>query len=217
LNTSFNPEYWNQRYREPGFAYGQEPNEFLVNSAHRLRQRGSILLPGDGEGRNGVWLARQGHEVTSVDMSSAGCDKARALAASAEVSLNVVCADLLSWTWPINAFDAVVVIFLHVPANSRQLLFERVARAVAPGGIVVLELFEPLHISYRARNPNVGGPGDPSMLVSLPELRTAFAEFDEIEARTAVVDLKEGRYHRGTGAVVQAVFRKGIKNSSFSN
>jgi SAM-dependent methyltransferase len=210
LRNSFDSAYWDERYSEPGFAYGQEPNQFLVSSVHHLPERGRVLLPGDGEGRNGVWLARRGYEVTSVDMSSVGCEKARALAASAQVSLDVVCADVLFWTWPTNFYDAVALIFLHVPAISRQSLFERVAKAVAPGGIVLLELFEPSHLVHRQRNPSVGGPADPSMLVSLKELREAFFGFQEIEALTAVVELDEGHYHRGVGAVVRATYKRKI-------
>jgi hypothetical protein len=208
LNTPFNPKYWNERYNEPGFAYGHEPNQFLFRSAHYLRPRASVLLPGDGEGRNGVWLARQGHQVTSVDMSSVGCEKARNMAENANVPIDVLCADVLTWDWPVRAYDAVVIIFLHVPVVSRKLLFQRVANAVVPGGIVLIELFEPAHIEYRQRNPSVGGPADLSMLVSLSELRTAFSGFHELEARTALVQLNEGRYHRGEGAVVQAAFMK---------
>ena len=86
MNSPMN--FWDQRFAEPGFKYGTEPNAFLKEQASRLPPASAVLVPGDGEGRNGVWLAGQGHRVTSVDSSAVGLQKARELAAHRGVALS---------------------------------------------------------------------------------------------------------------------------------
>jgi SAM-dependent methyltransferase len=72
-------EFWNRRFAEASPAYGEAPNAFVQEQAWRLPAGARVLLPGDGQGRNSVWLAKQGFAVTCVDWSEAGL--ARALAA----------------------------------------------------------------------------------------------------------------------------------------
>lgn len=79
-----------------------------------------VLVPGDGEGRNGVWLATQGHEVTSVDNSDMGLQKAKSLAASRGVSLRTELVDLANWQPAVASFDALVLIYTHLPSRFRQ-------------------------------------------------------------------------------------------------
>ena len=101
--------FWDQAFDTPHYKYGTEPNAFLRAQAHRLHSGSSVLVPGDGEGRNGVWLARQGHAVLSVDSSGVGLRKARELAAEQGVSLRTLQADLVAWTPAPASFDAVVL------------------------------------------------------------------------------------------------------------
>ncbi len=93
-------EFWDERYRGEGFSFGTEPNAFLVSQAHRLKPGLRALVPGDGEGRNGVWLARQGLVVDTVDVSPIGVAKAQAFAKSRGVAINAEIGDLLDWDWP---------------------------------------------------------------------------------------------------------------------
>jgi cyclopropane fatty-acyl-phospholipid synthase-like methyltransferase len=208
MNSPLSPEYWNERYQEAGYAYGLEPNRYLKASIRHLKNRGRVLLPGDGEGRNGVWLASHGFDVTSIDMSESGCEKTRAMAQRAGVPIAAICADLRVWQWPVGTFDAVAVIFVHVAADFRAHFLRQVRNSVVPDGVVVVEFFETGHLAYRQRNPNVGGPGDPQMLVSEQELREAFAGFLQLELKVSLVELNEGHYHRGLGSVVHGVFQR---------
>ena len=73
--------FWDQKYDMPDYKYGKQANRFLQEQQERLRPASTVLLPGDGEGRNSVWLAEQGHSVTAVDSSALGLDKTRRLAA----------------------------------------------------------------------------------------------------------------------------------------
>jgi protein-L-isoaspartate O-methyltransferase len=207
MSTPLSPDYWNARYSEQGFAYGDQPNGFLVAAHHHLPPRSRILVPGDGEGRNGVWLAEQGHHVTTIDMSEAGCSKARQLAAARGVNIDVMCADLSTWDWPVKHFNAVVSIFLHLPSALRPTIHARMSEALVEGGMLLIEAYTPANLAHRAKNPNIGGPGDVSMLYSLNLLARDFAPLAMITGEERETDLDEGRYHVGRGAVVRAVFK----------
>jgi hypothetical protein len=87
-------QFWDQRYRALEFVYGTEPNDFLVEHVGHLPVGGRVLCLADGEGRNGDWLARQGFDARSVDVSRQGVDKMRRLAAQAGVALNADVADV---------------------------------------------------------------------------------------------------------------------------
>ncbi len=78
---------WNDRYAEKDYAYGELPNEFLKEQVERLSP-GKILLPADGEGRNGVFAGKLGWDVTCCDISIEGHKKAFKLADKNNVSIN---------------------------------------------------------------------------------------------------------------------------------
>lgn len=195
--------FWDARYGEPGFAYGTEPNAYLVSQAGRLRHGMRALAVGDGEGRNGVWLARQGLDVLSVDASAVGLDKARALAAEHGVSLATECVDLREWRWPQAEYDLVVAIFVHFPPDSRSRLHRAMFDALKPGGLIVLEAFTPEQLGRDS-----GGPKVADMLYTPEQLRQDFPEAECVEMDTAEVELDEGPYHSGAAAVLRGVLRR---------
>lgn len=104
---------WDERYAQKAYLFGEQPNAFLARQRHRLQSRVRALAVADGEGRNGVWLAEQGLEVVSVDGSPVAQLKARRLAKRRGVELTLELADLSTWTWPEQAFDAVAGIFIQ--------------------------------------------------------------------------------------------------------
>jgi SAM-dependent methyltransferase len=198
------------RYAEDGFAYGEQPNRFLTSVADQIRPGGRVLVPGDGEGRNGVWLARQGFVVTSVDMSKVGCEKANALAHKHGVIVDVVCEDLTSWSWPIAQFDAVVSIFLHLPLTIRPFVHAQMQAALVDNGLLIIEAFDPLHAPLRQANPAVGGPSDISMLYSADMLAKDFALMAPMAVEHCQIDLAEGQYHHGPSSVVRGIYARQI-------
>lgn len=197
-----NETMWDQRYSSPDFFYGTEPNDFLRAEVARL-PRGDVLCIGDGEGRNGVWLAQQGLAVTAVDASAVGLAKARSLAAVRGVPLTTVHADLATFDFGASRWDAVVSIFCHLPSALRREVYARVPRGLRPGGVVLLESYSPAQLGR-----GTGGPPVADMLVDLAALREDFAglviEFG-VECEREVL---EGKGHRGRSAVVQFVARK---------
>lgn len=195
---------WNERYQAAGFAYGTSANDFLVEVEPLLRRGARVLSLAEGEGRNAVWLAQQGHDVIAVDGSSVGLDKANALAAERGVVIDTVVADLRDFAIDEGAFDAVISIWAHVPPDLRRGLHARVAAGLRVGGLFVLEAYQP---SQTKRT--TGGPRDPSMCMSTATLRSelpASIEFVRCEEKTRVV--KEGAFHDGESDVVQLVARR---------
>lgn len=87
---------WNQRFSTEQYFFGTEPNAFLTSQRHLLQPGQSVLAVADGEGRNGVWLAKQGLDVLSVDFSEVALEKARKLAAQNGVTLKTEMVDLFS-------------------------------------------------------------------------------------------------------------------------
>ncbi len=117
--------FWNARYAGDEYAYGTAPNDFLVAQVALLPVGQPVLCLADGEGRNGVWLASRGFDVTSIDVAQQGLDKAQALAKRAGVSLQTLRADVTRHELGENRWGAIVSIFLHLPRRARALLLGR--------------------------------------------------------------------------------------------
>lgn len=197
---------WDKNYSEVGSAFGTEPNAFLASQRTRFAKDQRALLPGDGEGRNGVWLATLGLDVVSVDASAVGCEKARKLAAERGVSIDAQCADLNTWSWPKSAFDVVAAIFVHFPPAVRPRLHARMYEALKPGGMVLIESYTPKQLERR-KIGTVGGP-PPEMLVTAADLRSDFPEAEILLAEEVETVLAEGVRHRGISDVVRFIARR---------
>jgi 2-polyprenyl-3-methyl-5-hydroxy-6-metoxy-1,4-benzoquinol methylase len=196
-------DFWNSRYAEPGYAYGTEPNGFLVSQRGYLKPGGKALAVADGEGRNGVWLAQQGLDVLSVDASEVGLRKAQQLAADRGVSIRTEQADLTTWQWPEQKFDIVVAIYVHFPPEVRARMHRYMFEALKPRGILILEAFTPAQLNYKS-----GGPPVAEMLYTADMLRIDFAGSEILFLEEAIAELTEGKYHRGPGAVIRLVLRR---------
>jgi hypothetical protein len=200
--------FWDQRYAgPPGASFGTAPNGFLAAHAHLFQRGQRALVPGDGEGRNGIWLAEQGLLVDTVDASPTGVAHARELAAARGVVLNAVTADLTTWAWPSGIYDAVVSIFVHFGATVRADMHARMMASLKPGGILLLEGYSPKHLAHRATG-TIGGPQDPAMLFTCEALRQDFAGAEIITLVETEVDLAEGTRHVGRSTVVRLIARK---------
>jgi SAM-dependent methyltransferase len=196
-------ERWNARFSVPDYVFGTAPNAFLASHAERLKPLESALCVADGEGRNSVWLAEQGLEVTAFDFSPIAIDKARRLAASRGVNVRYEVASVYEWRWPTAAFDAVVAIFVQfADPKMRAFMFERLARAVKPGGLILIEGYTPGQLKY-----DTGGPKQVDQLYTADLLRQSFAGFEVIELREYEAELDEGSRHRGRSAVIDFVAR----------
>ncbi|MBU4181356.1 MAG: class I SAM-dependent methyltransferase [Gammaproteobacteria bacterium] len=190
--------FWDQNFSVAGFKYGTAPNAFLVGQAHRLKRGSEVLVPGDGEGRNGVWLAQQGHRVTAMDGSAVGLQKAQTLAMERDVALQTALGDLADWAPAPASFDAVVLTFVHLPPAIRAGAHRRLAAGLRPGGLLILESFHPQQLQHRS-----GGPKDVSMLYTPASLRDDFAGLDEVLSWHGETMLDEGPGHQGLAHVTR--------------
>ena len=195
---------WESRFSADGYLFGTEPNAFLKAQAHRLRPGLDVLSVADGDGRNGVWLAEQGLNVHSVDFSPTAIQKAEALAAARGVTIRAERADLFAWTWPAEAYDVVVAIFLQfAPPAERKRMFEGMKKALKPGGLLLLEGYGPKQLDY-----GTGGPKLLDWLYTRALLEDAFSDFSSIEIDEYETELDEGARHKGMSALIDFIGRK---------
>lgn len=196
-------EFWESRYAEDGFAYGTDPNTYLASFANVFQKGSRVLVIGDGEGRNGVWLAQQGCEVVSVDQSQVGLEKAEKLAAEKNVKIETICADLTRWDWPESEFDVVVIIYVHFPPDIREQLHHHVVAALKTGGQLIMESFTPEQLNYDS-----GGPPVLEMLYTAEMMQNDFKSLEIQQLEECITELNEGKYHCGKGAVVRLLAKK---------
>lgn len=218
--NSLNPDLasWNDRFSVDGYLFGKEPNAFLQSEVHRLKPGGTILCVADGEGRNGVWLAQQGFKVHAIDGSEVALEKSKKLARERNVT---ICdslanleqgnggiflehADVDSWSWPIEEYDAVIAIFIQfASAAKRPVLFDNISGALKSGGVLLLEGYATRQLKF-----GTGGPSNIEQLyttglltISFPKMRIdALAEYDQ--------ELVEGDGHKGMSALIDMVATK---------
>lgn len=196
---------WDTRFASTDdFVFGTEPNQFMVRQAHLLKPGMKALAVADGEGRNGVWLAQQGLDVTSVDGSQVALSKAERLARERGVTLNTVCADLVSWEWGQDTYDVIVGIFIQFAGpRLRPRLFQRAAQALRPGGHFLLQGYHPKQLDYKT-----GGPSAIENLYTEEQLRAELAHMEIVHLARYDAELDEGSGHRGMSALIDVVARK---------
>lgn len=200
-------EFWEERYADEQYAYGEEPNQFFKEQLALLKP-GRILLPADGEGRNAVYAATQGWDVVAFDMSAEGKKKADALASKFGVEVDFHVGLIQEMEFPKASFDAMALIYAHFPVGFRQEWHRKLASYLKPGGTLILEGFSKEHLKLSEKNPKAGGPKNIDMLFSLEELQDDFQDFELIECCGQTVHLEEGLYHVGKSSVTRLVARK---------
>lgn len=164
MTPAMDREAWNRRYADRELLWTAEPNRFLVAETATL-EPGRALDLACGEGRNAVWLAERGWEVTGVDFSEVAIEKAGALADARGVWAQWVVSDLLEYNPESRAFDLVLVFYLQVAAAQRQELVRVVAEAVAPGGLFLLVGHDSSNLEQ-----GYGGPQDPAVLYAAQDV-----------------------------------------------
>jgi cyclopropane fatty-acyl-phospholipid synthase-like methyltransferase len=194
-------EEWNSRYASVNLAYGSEPNEFLV-SVLKDAKPGSILFPGEGEGRNSLWAAKNGWKVASFDFSSEAKAKAQKLYNEHGVSVNYSISEALTYN-PFQQFDAIALIFFHLPSAERTTFFKNCYSWLKPNGVLIMECFHSDQIGLFS-----GGPKDPDLFHTIEELKETFSEMNFEILRKQEIILNEGPLHQGKAIVIRAFGRK---------
>jgi SAM-dependent methyltransferase len=197
-----NKELWNQRYSSSTYVYGTEPNVYFKQQLDLLTP-GKLLLPGEGEGRQAVYAARKGWDVTAFDLSEVAQIKALSLAKKNGVTIHYFNAGIDEASLPEESFDVLGLIFLHTPYGVRKEFHRALLRYLKPGGIVILEAFSKEQLQFSS-----GGPKDEEMLFSIEELEKDFKHIHLINLHKEHVVLSEGEYHKGEASVIRLLGRK---------
>lgn len=200
-------DFWNDRYSQQAFAYGTQPNVFFKQELDKL-EKGTVLLPAEGEGRNAVYAAKQGWKSFACDISSKGKIKAQKLAAVNEVSLDYSVGDFGSLSYQDDFFDAIALIYAHFPAEKKALSHGLIDQYLKAGGTVILEAFSKNHLKFNSLNSKVGGPRDIDMLYSMEEIQNDFPDYEVLILEEKETELNEGQFHVGLASVVRFVGRK---------
>lgn len=198
---------WDERYKDHEFAYGKEPNIFFKEWLLKF-EPGSILMPADGEGRNGVFAAQLGWNVTSFDLSAEGQSKALQLAKENQVAIRYIVGDLEELEFEEKTFDAIGLVYAHFSAEKKSIFHQKLHDYLRQGGIIILEAFSKRHIHFKKLNPKVGGPDDIHMLYSKEEIAADFENYEVLLLEEEEILLNEGKYHIGTGSVIRFAGRK---------
>jgi len=197
---------WNKKYAPDELVFGTDPNDFLTTQVPLFKKGGYILATGDGEGRNGVWLAEQGFHVLSVDGAENGVIKARRRACEAGASdhFNALCVDLLDWVWPVDHFNCVVSLYLHFPPNERVPMHKAMFEALKPGGLLILEAFHPDQVGR-----DCGGPKTPELCFTADQLKNDFSKAEILLIEETPKEIKPTAFHKGgIGMVTRITVRK---------
>lgn len=198
-------QFWNKRFDKEEFIFGKKPNEYLVEKTSQyLKSSNKVLCIADGEGRNGVWLAKQGMQVVGFDASDIALAKAKQFAQENHVAVDYSFSDTDSFTWQVNAYDAVIGIFIQfAEPEMRSRIFKQVHSALKPGGIFILQGYTPKQLEYKT-----GGPSLIEHLYTEEIIRGLAKDFQILDLCCYEKELSEGARHTGMSALLGLVAQK---------
>ncbi len=194
-------EFWNERFGGSEYFYGKRPNEFFAEQIQKL-EPGKLLLPAEGEGRNAVYAAMLGWDVTAFDYSISGQKKAMALANEHNVTIDYRIMEAIDFK-PEETYDAIALIFAHFEGEERRALFEKLEKCLRPGGHLIIEVF-----SKKQLGKSSGGPPVMELLYSADEISTLFPNITFGMLIETMVMLDEGGSHSGEAEIVRALGMK---------
>ncbi len=201
-------EMWNKRYVAEAYAYGIAPNVFFREAIEKYSLKGKMLLPAEGEGRNAVYAAKKGLDVTAFDISKEGRNKALKLASKENVTINYELGEFFDLDVVNHQYDSAALIFAHFPPPLLSKYYKKVGELIRPGGMIILEGFSKNNLKLREQNPNIGGPDKIEMLFSKESIQEDFPDFEIIQLEEVKVELAEGDFHNGTGSLIRFIGRK---------
>lgn len=196
-----NKNFWDEKFGTEEFIYGKEPNAYLKEELEHL-QKGKALFVCEGEGRNAVYAAAKGWEVLAFDQSEEGKKKSFSLAQQKNTTIDYLIADAAEFAYGEEQYELVVLIYAHFPPHLRNLVHQRCIQSLKPGGILLLEAFNPKQLQN-----NSGGPKDPTMLYSKEMMEKDFAG-QNYYIELLQTELHEGKYHEGLADIIRVKVMK---------
>ncbi len=194
--------FWDNRFASDIYVYGEQPNSQFKSFIDELAS-GKILLPGEGEGRNGVYAATKGWDVIAIDQSQKGKEKTLELAKRQHVDLKYIVGDILDAHLEKSSFDAIALVFLHLPSDVRKNIHHFIQDLLKPGGKLLLVGFSQDQLEYSS-----GGPKSLDMLYTCEMLKEDFSGLTIYKNIQQVIGLQEGVGHSGHGSVITFIAEK---------
>lgn len=190
---------WDERYAEEEYAYGKQPNDFLVEN-FKVIPKGKVLSLAEGEGRNAVFLAQQGYDVTAIDGSSVGLEKAQKLAQEKGVKITTIQADLDSYEIETNMWDGIISIFCPLTESQRQRIHQQVVAGLKENGVYLIEAYTPEQVEL-----GTGGGKSIETMTTKQSLEQDLSALKFLKLHQTIREIIEGKYHTGMGSVVQGI------------
>lgn len=200
-------EIWDERFKEEDYIYGVAPNEFFKNVLERFSPTGTILLPGEGEGRNAVFAGSRGLQVHAFDISAEAKKKALNLAKATGTEIEYRLGDFLSMPYADESFDVAAIIFSHFHLSIRAKYHARIATLVRPGGLLILEGFSKNNHHLVLQSPTAFFRGTQACY-TIAEIESDFSDFEILQLCEDEVKLTAGKGHRGLAKVIRFIGRK---------
>ncbi len=194
-------EFWNQKFSRDGFLYGLKPNSFIASKIKSFPANSKVLCLGEGEGRNAIFLAKKGFEVTAIDASDIGLSKLEQRAKEEGLNIKTICIDLNEWQAE-EKYDVIVASYLHMYEKDRDRLFDNIDDSLKENAVFVGEFFSQNQLNY-----NSGGPKDKELLYKVEDFKAHYT-FSEAEVKEQITILDEGKGHQGEASVIRVVLQK---------
>lgn len=196
--------FWDERFKSEEYVYGVEPNKFYKESLLDLNIKGEILFPAEGEGRNAVYAAMNGFDVTAFDLSIEGKKKAIKLAKENGVKLNYLVGNFEELGLKENSFDIIVLIFAHFHPSIRPQFHKTFSKLLKKDGVLILEGFSKTNLAM----PNNNGPKNIDLLFTKEIIGDDFSDLETIILSEIIDDIDEGNHHIGESSVIRYIGRK---------
>ncbi|TVQ04618.1 MAG: class I SAM-dependent methyltransferase [Balneolaceae bacterium] len=192
-------EFWNQRYSLYDYGYGIKPNKFFKSQIDRLSP-GKLLLPGEGEGRNAVYAAKRGWEVTAVDFSVKAQIKANRLAVDHNVEIQYIVDNLENAVIPEDTYNAAALIYVQLDSKLFETVMQKVLKSLKKGGTFFMECYSEKQLGRRS-----GGPKSLNRLYTIPQIQKLLDDLNITYLQEEEIMLQEGEFHQGKAMVIRGV------------
>ncbi len=193
-------EFWNTRYSEKDDLYTNRPNQYLKNFFEKQTPEGRVFVPGDGDGRNGIWLASLGFSVYALDYSNVAVNKANSRAESLGLKYKSLELSIEQWQPQPDFFNQAALIFLHFPKATMESLLRKIRLSLLSGGSLIMQVFAKDQLAQSS-----GGPKDLDLLSSCEDFWFLKEIFSSVDIRQEEVMLDEGPLHSGKAFVINVV------------
>ncbi len=201
-------DFWDERFARDEYVYGKAPNQFFEHALKELHVDGKVFLPAEGEGRNAVFAASLGLDVTAFDISEEGRKKAEKLAEENNVEITYRVGNLNQLNLSPETFDVIGLIYAHFETYIKVAYHKEFISLLKPGGFIIFEAFSKNHMKFQKINPQAGGPKNPDLLFTVDEMERLFEGMETISLVEKVIELDEGEFHKGKASVIRYIGQK---------